>query len=169
MSLPPFSTSLPQRNSVLEIVRRVSALLLKWIVVSLILFGYPLYLGGQALWEEHWLNADGQQTIGIVTRDHNQHNTIDYRYAVGLKEYTGTGKRNWEDYKFRNVHARVGDQVVVYFSASHPWISTLNMTASGAIWVVLIGPLLILVVWLFIIIKDKKAARRALDKPIRAT
>ncbi|HTS18345.1 MAG TPA: hypothetical protein VMP11_12280 [Verrucomicrobiae bacterium] len=41
------------------------------------------------------------------------------------KEYTGHSRRNRQDKKYANV--QVGETSVVYFSASHPWLSRLSM------------------------------------------
>lgn len=48
---------------------------------------------------------------------------MDYYYTVNGKKYTGVCRRNWQDPKYSRVEA--GEKSIVYFSASHPWISCL--------------------------------------------
>jgi hypothetical protein len=51
------------------------------------------------------------------------HNNVNYRYTVDQKEYTGYGKRNWQDPRYSGVE--IGGHCPVFFSASHPWLSSL--------------------------------------------
>jgi hypothetical protein len=60
-----------------------------------------------------------------VTKDlWTGHNGVAYRYTVNHNEYTGKRMRNYRDPRYRNVHP--GDKSVVYYSASHPWMSSLR-------------------------------------------
>lgn len=49
---------------------------------------------------------------------------MDYRYSVNGKNYSGVCGRNWQDPKYSGVEA--GEESIVYYSASHPWISCLR-------------------------------------------
>jgi hypothetical protein len=100
-------------------VARVGALV---IVIVLGLFLVSWISGVRA---GYWLMKDAQEGIAIVTKDlWTGHNGVAYRYAVNHKEYTGKGMRNYQDPRYRNVHP--GDKSVVYYSASHPWMSSLR-------------------------------------------
>jgi hypothetical protein len=48
---------------------------------------------------------------------------VGYEYVVDQKHYSGRSGRNWKDQK----EVQVGEESVVYFSASHPWLSLLYM------------------------------------------
>jgi hypothetical protein len=76
-------------------------------------------------WTSYWLLTDGQQGKAVITKLlWSGHNVVTHRYQVNGKEYTGTSARNWQDPKYENPF--VGQGSVVYFSASHPWLSQWN-------------------------------------------
>ncbi len=87
----------------------------------------------------------------MVTKEMS-HNAVGYQYVVDQKQYSGRSGRNWKDQK----KVQVGEESVVYYSASHPWLSLLYMPQ-----VVLEGLPVILIVLilemsaLFTIIKPK--------------
>jgi len=84
-----------------------------------------LYLRGQEAWTNYWLLTDGQQGIATVTSElWSGHNAVEYNYIVNRADYTGKSGRNWQDPKYGNV--QIGGKSVVFFSASHPWLSQLN-------------------------------------------
>jgi len=86
--------------------------------------GYFFFLQARIAWTNYWLLKDAQQGMAVVTKElWSGHNEVGYRYAVGQHEYTGRSYRNWQDSKYSNV--QVGGESVVYFSASHPWLSLL--------------------------------------------
>src|ERR1700720_3353814 len=100
-------------------VARVSALVIA-IILGLFLVGLI-----SSVRAEYWLLKDAEEGIAIVTKDlWTGHNGVAYRYTVNHKEYTGEGMRNYQDPRYRNVHP--GDKSVVYYSASHPWMSSLR-------------------------------------------
>jgi hypothetical protein len=93
------------------------------LTIALVL-GYFLFLQTQFTWTKYWLLKDYQQGMAVVTKETwSGHNKVDYKYVVGQKEYTGRSYRNWEDPVYSQV--RVGGESVVFFSASHPWLSLL--------------------------------------------
>lgn len=95
-------------------------------LVLAIALGRFLYLRAREAWMNYWLLADAQKGTALVTNElWSGHNAVGYQYTVNGKEYTGQGHRNWDDPKYRNVQA--GQESVVYFSASHPWLSQLTM------------------------------------------
>jgi len=74
----------------------------------------------------YWLLRDAQKGTALVTKElWSGHNAVGYKYVVEGREYAGRGGRNWDDPKYRD--AKVGQESVVYFSASHPWLSQLSM------------------------------------------
>jgi hypothetical protein len=75
-------------------------------------------------WVNYWLLKDGQPGAAIVTKElWSGHDAVGYKYSVNQKEYTGRSIRNWQEPKYSNV--KIGDESIVYFSASHPWLSLL--------------------------------------------
>ena len=46
-----------------------------------------------------------------------------YRYAVSETTFSGVSLRDSKDERHRN--AKIGEEAVVYYSASHPWLSLL--------------------------------------------
>ena len=72
----------------------------------------------------YWLMTDVQQGMATITRPYwGGHNMYDYRYIVDGREYTGVSYRDWQSPKYGSVQP--GGQAIVYFSASHPWMSLL--------------------------------------------
>jgi hypothetical protein len=62
--------------------------------------------------------------MAVVTKEYwGGHGQVIYRYVVNQQEFTGISKRNWQEEKYKSV--RPGEEAVVYFSASHPWLSLL--------------------------------------------
>ena len=100
----------------------MSPRLVGWIVA--IILGAFLFGWVKSTRRNYWLLRDCQEGVAVVTKKSwAGHNAVDYRYTVNQKEYFGSSMRNWQQPKYRRV--RAGDQSVVYFSASHPWLSLL--------------------------------------------
>jgi hypothetical protein len=74
-------------------------------------------------WTHYWLTKDATQTMAMVTKEH-YHGVVDYKYSIGTREYTGRSQTNWEQEKYRNVG--VGQKSIVFYSFSHPWLSSLE-------------------------------------------
>jgi len=73
-------------------------------------------------WATYWLRQDARPGTAIVTQVFpSHHNQVAYTYHVNDQEYSGTG---WDEEHYRT--SRVGDLPVVYFSESHPWLSSLS-------------------------------------------
>jgi hypothetical protein len=93
------------------------------LVVALVLCLF-LFWWAQDAWTNYWLLRDAQQGTALVTEELPQRrNTVAYKYVVDQREYSGRGSRNWKDGR----KVQVGERAVVYFSASHPWLSHLYM------------------------------------------
>jgi hypothetical protein len=95
-------------------------------LIIAILLGHFLYLRARSAWVNYWLLKDAHQGIATVTEElWSGHKVVGYNYIVNQKDYTGRSRRNRQDKKYGNV--QVGETSVVYFSASHPWLSLLYM------------------------------------------
>jgi len=96
-------------------------------LVGLILalaLGQFLFLRVRSAWTNYWLLQDAHEGTAIVTKDlWSGHNAVGYEYVVDQKHYSGHSGRNSMDQK----KVQVGEETVVYFSASHPWLSLLYM------------------------------------------
>jgi hypothetical protein len=91
------------------------------LVIALALSQF-VFLRARSAWTNHWLLRDAQQGSALVTKEHwGGHDVVCYNYKVGQKEYSGHSGRNWKDEK----RVQVGQRTVVFFSASHPWLSLL--------------------------------------------
>ncbi len=90
---------------------------------GVIVLAYFLIYAIRVFWMSYWLAADGEQSIALITKE-RAHGVVSYRYSANDHEYTGASQRNWENERYRNVHT--GQESIVYFSASHPWISSLE-------------------------------------------
>jgi hypothetical protein len=67
---------------------------------------------------------DCQQGKAVITKEFwGGHGRLVYRYAVNGKQFTGVSSPDWKDAKYKNV--RIGEEAVVYYSESHPWLSLL--------------------------------------------
>jgi hypothetical protein len=67
---------------------------------------------------QYWLNADAKQTMALITKVHGQ--GVNYKYRVDGKEYNSESQRNWEH------DVGVGQESIVFYSSSHPWLSSVT-------------------------------------------
>jgi hypothetical protein len=95
-----------------------------WLVLTVLFFGFILVGGIRDFRECYWLKKDAKRGTAIIT-EQRQHGVVEYRYTVDQHEYTGRSQRNQEQEKYRNVGP--GEESPVYFSASHPWLSSLEV------------------------------------------
>jgi len=93
------------------------------LLLTFIFFGFILVGGIRDFWECYWLKRDAKQGMAFITKE-RQHGMVEYSYTVDQREYAGESQRNQEQEKYRNVHP--GEESPVYFSASHPWLSSLE-------------------------------------------
>ena len=103
--------------------------------------------------ENYWILRDGIQTTAKVTGE-GTHNTIDYTYRVGGTTYSGNGHR---EYREGLPRVTTGGESVVWYSASHPWLSTPRRPDAvfvGFPWLVIVvamdflcGPVLLILTW----------------------
>jgi len=93
------------------------------LVIALVLGHFFIVVPAQLAWRNYWLCKDGRQGTAIITLELD-HKGVAYRYCVAGVDYTGGGGRSWQDPKYAKVI--VGGHSVVYYSRSHPWLSSLN-------------------------------------------
>jgi hypothetical protein len=80
--------------------------------------------------------------MAVITNEHwGGHGVVVYRYRVGQKVYSGQDHRSWQNPKY--AHVMAGENTVVYFSSSHPWLSAINLPRN----VVIEGLPVMLVAW----------------------
>jgi hypothetical protein len=92
-------------------------------LVLALALGWFLFLQGRSAWSSYWILKDAQQGTAVVTKEHwSGHNVVQYRYEANEKHYSGQSRRDW-----KKKRVQVGEEAVVYFSASHPWLSRLYM------------------------------------------
>jgi hypothetical protein len=101
-----------------------------WALVLTLFLGYSFIVTpAQLAWTEYWLLRDGQQGIGVVTKvGWTGHGGVAYQYRVNQVEYTGGDAVRAYNHGHGDMSpaAVIGQHLVVYFSASHPWLSRLN-------------------------------------------
>ena len=89
------------------------------LVCGSFIFGY-----GSDRDAQYWLHKDARQSVAEVTGEvWTGHNSVNYRYTVDTKEYTGSSGRSYRDPRYAKVQS--GSHAPVWYSASHPWFSTL--------------------------------------------
>jgi hypothetical protein len=87
-----------------------------------IVLAYCLSLAFQNWWLNYWVLKDGQTTTALVIRAHwRGHGKLEYSYLVKEKEYKGYCR--WR--RDSHVTTLAGGHNPVFFSASHPWLSSL--------------------------------------------
>lgn len=105
-------------NTRLERVRRGGLLWAAFTALFLIFYAGPRHFR-----DSYFLTKDAKEATAVLT-EQRQHGVFRYKYSVAGHEYSGASQRNWEQEKYRNVE--VGNESVVFYSASHPWISSLE-------------------------------------------
>ena len=111
-----------------RLVATVPALLLGW--------GIVLWFSGA--YTRYWVLRDGLRGVASITAE-GPHATLYYTYAVAGTGYTGHSQSDWVD----NREVGVGEQVPVWYSNSHPWLSSLpkpKPTLYSFPWVLLALP-----------------------------
>jgi hypothetical protein len=95
-------------------------------LIIAVLLGWFLVGTGRSWWSEYWLLKDGKQGMAVVTKElWSGHNAVAYRYTVNYIEYAGQSGRNYRIPQYS--HVLPGEQSIVYYSSSHPWLSSLRM------------------------------------------
>jgi hypothetical protein len=134
-----------------------------------LIVGFLLAMCSPMWWEYYWLIIDGQPDVAVITEEHS-HGIVDYRYTVDDHYYTGRSHRNCDEKKYEDVP--VGGTSVVFFSSSHPWISSLETPFCPSAPLILFSVCLLFyeIKYLFGVVKDIPfwARRlRRLDCPVR--
>ncbi len=112
------------------------------LLLPAIVLGYFLVTMAQQWRTDHWLLEDGLTGMALLTNKHwGGHGVYEYEYEVNQKKYTGRSQRNWRLENYRNVGP--GGKSIVYYSASHPWLSALDKpNAVGVGWPVVLVALI---------------------------
>jgi hypothetical protein len=88
--------------------------------------------------ERYWILHDGVRSTARVTSE-GGHDTIHYTYSAAGTSFSGRGPRDYRDERY--AHVGIGGESVVWYSASHPWISTPRWPDSvliGLPWIVVV-------------------------------
>ncbi|HEV3301672.1 MAG TPA: hypothetical protein VG055_18605 [Planctomycetaceae bacterium] len=96
----------------------------------LLLPALPIYgslWGAYSGWTDYWLLEDGRQGVAVVTKEWTgpKGTSVGYAYDVDERNYSGLAGRNYDAKRgqlISDVH--VGDRLTIYFSESHPWLSS---------------------------------------------
>jgi hypothetical protein len=125
------------------------------VLLPMVFLGNQVRMFVHAVWNEHWVRKDGMQVSAIVTQVDSK-SFVNYRFTINGKDYTGNGRRDWEDERDHPVG--VGDKVTAFVSASHPWLSELDTSRTAWIGlpiavVILIFELLLLGVLLDAVVR----------------
>ncbi len=123
---------------------RLTSLARLIVLVPMVFLGNEIRLYVHNVWAEHSLSKDGKTAQAIIIKA-NPKRVFDYRYSVEGKQYVGTCKRDWEDEKVHEL--KPGEEVTVFFSASHPWLSSFRR--SQVAWAALPFVVLMLLFELF--------------------
>ena len=118
-------------------------------LIALLLAHFFIVVQAQNAWTAYWLMSDGQQGMAIVTKVRwTGHGGVAYQYGVNQVEYTGADavRRYKHSANDMSPPAVVGEHLVVYFSASHPWLSRLTLPRTALVP----GLPVIILVWLLI-------------------
>jgi Protein of unknown function (DUF3592) len=102
----------------LRVAAATAAVLLIAFVVSYLRQGYS----------HLWVHHDGSPGIAVVM-DTGMNGTVYYTYTVGGTTYSGHSQKNWQDVRYRQ--AQVGEHSSVWYSSSHPWLSSLPQPSVG--------------------------------------
>jgi hypothetical protein len=130
-------------------MRRLTVLIVIWLVSACIFaIGAAMIIKPTT---DYRLSADGIPTQGVVTATEPQnHEIIRYSYKVGGQAYSGVGHGGNGNPDF--VSIRAGQQVLVYYDANNPQVSTLGypknqlqVNLTGIIFAALVGPTIIVI------------------------
>lgn len=89
--------------------------------VLVVVLTIAVIMCGRNIHESNWILRDGVLTTAHVTGV-GSHNCVYYTYSVAGTHYSGYGTREYRDPRYASVGT--GGQTVLWYSASHPWISS---------------------------------------------
>jgi hypothetical protein len=103
--------------------------------VPALVLGWGIFLWFGRAYARYWVLRDGTRGMALVTAE-GDHATVYYTYSAAGTRYSGRSHRDWEDARHRDVG--VGERAPVWYSRSHPWLSSLprpRPTLYGFPWV----------------------------------
>jgi hypothetical protein len=86
-----------------------------------VMLGSFLFSFAHGCWASFLLSGDASQATATVTNERS-HGVVDYTYVAAGNRYVGHSQRSSETYP----GPPVGGEARVYFSTSHPWLSSLR-------------------------------------------
>jgi hypothetical protein len=95
--------------------------------------GWGIYLWFDGAHTRYCIRRDGAQGMALINGE-GSHGVVYYTYSIGGKQYAGRSHRD------RDSHVGIGGQAPVWYSSSHPWLSSLPKPESpvyGFPWVVI--------------------------------
>ena len=78
----------------------------------------------RCIWTAGWLIADRGRSTAVITEVFQPKRSVAYQYTVNGKTYTGFDTYAEENGKYWK--PSLGEKCTVYFSSSHPWLSSLQ-------------------------------------------
>jgi hypothetical protein len=105
-----------------------------------LVLGWGMFLWCSAAYARYWLLRDALRATALITVE-GSHNTVYYTYRVAGTQYSGHSQRDAHDER----HGKVGPggSAPVWYSSSHPWLSSLpesRPTLYGLPWILLASP-----------------------------
>ncbi|HEX9048890.1 MAG TPA: hypothetical protein VF988_17830 [Verrucomicrobiae bacterium] len=98
-------------------------------LVIAIALGQFFYLRIHEGWLHYWLLTDAAEGKAKITANYwAGHGQVVYYYDVKQAHYSGVSGKNWRAQNYNDVGP--GSETVVFYSASHPWLSSLCMPSS---------------------------------------
>jgi hypothetical protein len=139
---------------------------LVFIGLLIVFAGTPYLNSARIAWTTHWLLEDGREGTAVVTRERfgGRAWRIGYAYTVEGHTFDAIWSvRSDDETEKRFFNARVGERLPVYFSESHPWLSSLDRRKRKDFYdalVLLAGLIVILLVVIGIRVWNWKERRR---------
>ncbi|HEX4797441.1 MAG TPA: hypothetical protein VH370_26845 [Humisphaera sp.] len=90
--------------------------------VPALVLGWGIFLWFSGAYTRYWVLRDGVQGTALIT-DEGSHGTVYYTYSAAGAGYTGHSHRDWRNKQYGQVG--VGGTAPVWYSNSHPWLSSL--------------------------------------------
>lgn len=130
---------------------RLAALASFIVIVPMIALGGQVWNWLHGVWAEHWLRRDAKPVPAVVTGV-GAKRVLDYGYTVDGREYSGRGSRDWQE--DRDYPIGVGGKMTALVSASHPWLSCLDLSRSAWMGLPIVLAILVFEFFLLAVLVD---------------